>query len=105
MVEIEAISCLEAFSCGLVPVICNSDMSATVQFALDERSLFRPDDSADLANKIDYWLSHPEKKARMEQEYAKQGDSYRIAASVKKAEEMFGDVIRDYREKHRVSGY
>lgn len=105
VVEIEAISCLEAFSCGLVPVICNSDRSATVQFALDERSLFRPDDANDLAEKIDYWLSHPEEKARMEQEYAKQGDSYRISASVKKAEEMFGEVIHDHREKHRVSGY
>lgn len=105
VVEIEAISCLEAFSCGLVPVICNSDMSATVQFALDERSLFRPDDAKDLAQKIDYWLDHPEEKSRMEQEYAKQGDSYRISASVKKAEEMFEEVIRDHRDKHRVSGY
>ena len=64
-----------------------------------------PDDANDLAEKIDYWLSHPEEKARMEQEYAKQGDSYRISASVKKAEEMFGEVIHDHREKHRVSGY
>lgn len=41
-VEIEAISCIEAFSCGLVPVIADSRKSATPQFALDERSLLRP---------------------------------------------------------------
>ena len=38
--EIEAIACIEAFSCGLVPVIAGSEQSATPQFALDERSLF-----------------------------------------------------------------
>ena len=38
--EIEAISCMEAFASGLVPVIANSNKSATVQFALDEGSLF-----------------------------------------------------------------
>lgn len=38
--EIEAMSCMEAFACGLVPVIADSPRSATPQFALDERSLF-----------------------------------------------------------------
>ena len=40
-VEIEAISCMEAFASGLVPIIANSPKSATPQFALDDRSLFR----------------------------------------------------------------
>ena len=38
--EIEAMSCMEAFACGLVPVIADSPRSATPQFALDGRSLF-----------------------------------------------------------------
>lgn len=33
--ESEAISCIEAFATGLVPVIANSEVSATPQFALD----------------------------------------------------------------------
>lgn len=52
--EIEAISCIEAFATGLVPVIADSAESATPQFALDERSLFRAGDPKDLARKIDY---------------------------------------------------
>lgn len=96
VVEIEAISCMEAFSCGLVPVICNSDQSATPQFALDARSLFIPDDSEDLARKIDYWIEHPQERKEMSAAYAQEGDEYRVEQSVLKAEEMFHEVIRDY---------
>ena len=62
-VEIEAISCLEAISCGLVPVISDSPRSATRFFALDEKNLFACSDPDSLAQKIDYWLDHPEEKA------------------------------------------
>ena len=54
--EIEAMSCMEAFACGLVPVIANSPRSATPQFALDERSLFPAGDAGALAEKIDWWF-------------------------------------------------
>ena len=40
IVEIEAISCLEAIACGMVPVIADSKKSATKKFALDERCLY-----------------------------------------------------------------
>ena len=100
VIEIEAISCMEAFACGMVPVICNSSQSATPQFALDERSLFEPDNPKDLAQKIDYWIEHPEEKAQMSLLYAKQGDNYRVDKSLKQTEEMFYETIADYRKKH-----
>ncbi|HIS67930.1 MAG TPA: glycosyltransferase [Candidatus Gallacutalibacter stercoravium] len=99
VIEIEAISCMEAFSCGLVPVICNSPRSATPQFALDDRSLFEPDNAADLARKIDYWIEHPEERAAMSVEYAKEGDQYRVNQSIIAAERMFEEVIRDDKAK------
>lgn len=95
-VEIEAIACLEALTCGLVPVICNSPMSATVQFAQDDRSLFRLNDPKDLAAKIDFWIEHPEQKALLSQQYALYGDQFRVSDSVKKAEFMFQETIADY---------
>ena len=58
-IEIEAISCLEAIRCGLVPVISDSPRSATKAFALDENNLFRYNDPQDLAEKIDFWIAHP----------------------------------------------
>ena len=68
-IEIEAISCLEAISCGLVPVIADSPRSATRYFALTEDNLFHYNDAASLAEKIDFWMENPERKERMREQY------------------------------------
>lgn len=86
--ETEAISCIEAFATGLVPVIADSKKSATPQFALDERSLFKPGDPEDLARVIDYWLDRPDEKRFMESKYAELAHKYAITNSVKLFEQM-----------------
>ena len=86
--EIEAISCIEAFATGLVPVIANSRNSATPQFALDERSLFQPGDPKDLARAIDYWLDRPKERRLMERKYAASAYKYTLSNSVKLFEQM-----------------
>ncbi|HIW74614.1 MAG TPA: glycosyltransferase [Firmicutes bacterium] len=96
--EIEGISCMEALACGLVPVISDSKRSATNQYALDERSLFRAGDADSLAQKIDYWIEHPEERADMGREYARVGDGIRVSACVEKAEKMYRDAIQDYHD-------
>ena len=93
--EIEAISCIEAFACGIVPIIANSPKSATPQFALDDRSLFEAGNSDDLAKKIDYWIENEAERKQMETKYA---ENYRIEKSMKKIEGMFEDAIREYRK-------
>ncbi len=95
--EIEAISCIEAFACGNVPVIANSPNSATKQFALNEDSLFDAGNSNDLANKIDFWIENENYRKQMEIEYSKSADKYRLKDSIKKMEEMFEDAIREYK--------
>lgn len=97
--EIEAISCIEAFSCGLVPVISNSNKSATPQFALDERSLFASGDSGNLANKIDYWLDNEEERNRMGKEYAEYGKTFNIEYCVNSIEKMFMEAIFEVRNQ------
>ena len=91
--EIEAMSCMEAFASGLVPVIANSERSATPQFALDERSLFKAGSSDDLVKKIDYWIEHPEEKKEMEYKYAESAKKYALEECVNKMERMFTDAI------------
>ena len=92
--EIEAMGCMEAFASGLVPVISNStNRSATPQFALDERSLFKPGDSSDLAEKIDWWIEHEDERKRMEHLYAEEADRFRLDDCVDKMEQMFRDEI------------
>ena len=93
--ESEAISCIEAFATGLVPVIANSEDSATPQFALDGRSFFAPGRPKDLARAIDWWLDHPDEKAKMEREYAEAAKKYDIDTSVRLCEQMFREAIEE----------
>ena len=93
--EIEAMSCMEAFACGRVPVIADSPLSATPQFALDGRSLFRPGDPDSLAEKIDYWIEHPEERLEMEQAYAESAKQYSIESCVS----QFEAFVAEAREK------
>ncbi len=68
-VEIEAIACLEAISCGLVPIINNSPRCATKAFALDDRSLFKCNDYRDLAEKIDFFIEHEDIRREYSKKY------------------------------------
>ena len=110
-VELEGIACLEALSCGKVPVISDSTSSAASQFALDKRSLFKKGNYLDLRDKIDYWIENPEERERMGIEYARLGENYNIGYSVKKLENMFTEAIRDHktaalvRENQKLKNY
>ena len=99
--ESEAISCIEAFATGLVPVIANSELSATRQFALDDRSLFLPGNPKDLARAIDYWLDNPKERENMEKTYIKAAKKYSLSISVRMFEEMLNEEIE---EQNTLSG-
>ena len=99
--ESEAISCIEAIATGLVPVIANSSHSATTQFALDDRSLFKAGDPQDLARAIDYWLDNTEERLRMEKVYQESALKYSIDNSITLFEEMLNEAIQDHeKSKH-----
>lgn len=96
-VEIEALACMEAFAAGLVPVIADSPKSATRYFALDGRSLFKAEDPKDLAEKIDYWIEHPEERLAMGRRYAESAKQYSIESSISKMEALYGQIIEEER--------
>ena len=96
--EIEAMSCMEAFASGLVPIIADSPRSATPQFALDDRSLFPAGDSDALAQRIDWWIEHPEERKDMELRYAEHAKEYALERSIEKTEEMFRQAIAEQRQ-------
>ena len=96
--EIEALGCLEAFRCGVVPVISDSKLSATNQFAIDELNLFEHGNALSLRDRIDYWYEHKVEKEKRSQEYITYSEQYSIDYSVKKLEEMFYEAIRDYKK-------
>lgn len=97
-VEGEAIACLEAISCGIVPIISNSRVSATGQFALDSRSLFEAGNWKDLAQKIDYWIEQESERKRMGKVYSQSASNYTLEKSITKAEKMYEEVIADFKK-------
>lgn len=90
-------SCMEAFACGLVPVIADSPRSATPQFALDERSLFPAGDADALAEKIDWWMEHPREREEMGKRYGEHARQYALERSIEQTEEMFRMAIAEQR--------
>lgn len=96
-IEIEAIACLEAIACGLVPVIANSSRSATRYFALDERNLFRNKDAKQLASRIDYWIEHPEERRTMQEAYRGFVSQHEFEHCMDSMEQMIKEAIEEYR--------
>ncbi len=92
--EIEGMACTEAFACGLVPIISDSKKSATNQFALSDKSLFKAGDYLDLRDKIDYLIEHSEEREELSKEYIKEAENYKIINCVKQFEEMLKEVVK-----------
>jgi glycosyltransferase involved in cell wall biosynthesis len=98
VIEIEGLSILEAMQQGAVPVIADGPYTGSSQFALDERSLFPARDAKALAERMDYWLSHPQERWEAGKLYAASVKPYNIANSVEKMIAMFRDALN--RQNH-----
>ncbi len=92
-VELEGIACLEAIACGKLVIVSNSKLSATHNFAVDERCVFENRDPKDLARVIDYWIEHPEEKAACEERYLKEAVTFDQEECMKRMEEMIFEVV------------
>ena len=93
-IEIEAISCLEAIACGLVPVIADSPRSATRFFALTPENRFRCNDPVDLARRMDYWLESPERRAACRARYLGFAQQFDQAQCMERMEEMLAQTAK-----------
>lgn len=96
-VDGEAISALEAIACGIVPIISDSKLSATKQFALDERSLFKAGDSKDLAKKIDYFIENHHILDELGKQYADSAKQYDLDLCVDKMLNLYSKAIADFK--------
>lgn len=99
-VEIEAIACLEAICCGLVPIIANSKKSATRYFAPGEDNLYDTFDSSELASKIDMWLDDPEKRKECSLLCRRNAGTYDQTSCMNRMEEM---IVENCRRRERES--
>ena len=101
-IEAEGIGCLEAIACGLVPIISDSPRCATKAYALDEKNLFSYRSPDCLAKKIDWWLDHPEEKARRSRAYlAYSKEQFDQERCMDKMEQMLKETV----EAHRFESF
>lgn len=94
VIEVEGLSCIEAIREGTVPVIAKGPLTATSQFALDGRSVYPVRDAKALAQRIDWWIEHPEERLAMGQKYADSARQYDANKSTAALIEMYGNAIR-----------
>ena len=99
-IEIESISCLEAISSGLVPLISNSKLSAARYFALEPRSLFEADNPRDLAKKIDYWFENQDELVEARKLYQGFTEHFAFDHCMDTMEKMLIKTYQDYHKKH-----
>ena len=97
--EIEGIACIEAISCGVVPVISNSKYCATKDFAVDkEHCWFKHGSPKDLRKKIEWFYENQDELNRLKAVYLEESKKYALADQVDKLEQMFIDAINDKKE-------
>ena len=101
-VELEGIACLEAIACGKLTIVSNSKLSATKEFAIDEKCIFKNRNPKSLAKVIDYWIEHPEEKAEYEQKYLESANVFNQEECMKKMEKMLFEVIDEKQRKKEV---
>ena len=92
-IEIEAISCLEAIACGRVPLIADSPRSATRYFALTDKNLFHYNNSADLAENMDWWLEHPQERQQCARDYLGYAHQFDFDTCMDAMEQMLKDAV------------
>lgn len=99
LIDLESISALEAISCGLLPLLTDSPRAAVSEYSRDPHCLFHYDDPKDLAQKIDWFIDHPQEAETIREKYKGFGDNYDIDACMDKMEAMFKAVLAESKAK------
>lgn len=91
--EVEGLGCLEAIREGCVPVIGKGELIGTTDFAMDDKSIYPYGDAKALAEKIDWWIEHPEERVAAGQKYADYARKFDIQNSISSLIDMYREAI------------
>lgn len=94
-VEIEGMACMEAFAAGCVPIIADSPLSSTVDYALTAHNRFPAGDYRALAERIDFWYDHPDQLKTNRQQYRQFAHSLTVARSAKRELKMMQRLLAE----------
>lgn len=98
-VELEGIACLEAIACGKLTIVSDSKGSATKEFAVDEKCIFKNRNPKDLARVIDYWIEHEDERKEYEQKYLTSSKTYSQDECMKGMEQMIFEVVENKKKE------
>ena len=100
-VELEGISCLEAIACGKMTIVSDSKTSATKEFAVDEKCIFKKRNPKDLARVIDYWLDNTKEREKYEKIYLKNAHVFDQDECMKRMEDMMKEVVKNKKKENK----
>ena len=92
-VEVEGLSCLDALRDGAVPVIGDSSLVGTSQFALTAESLYPQGNARALAERIDWWIEHPAEHSQMREQYHQSAAIYEIGEMTRRLIDMYNEAL------------
>ena len=92
IIELEGISCLEAICAGKLVIVSDSKKSATKNFAVDKRCIFKNKNPKNLAKCIDFWIDNPAEKKICEEKYFALASGFDQYECMKKMEQMIFEV-------------
>ena len=101
--EIEGISAIEAITCGAVPVISDSELSATSDFSLDdEHCVFKRGSYKDLRAKIECLYEDKALREELSRKYEESAPQFALEAQVERLEKMFEIALEETKEKKDI---
>lgn len=97
IIELEGISCIEAIACGKLTIVSDSKLSATKNFAVDDKCVFKAGDEKDLARVIDYWIENEEERKIYEKKYLHSAVAFDQTECMKRMEKMIFTAIETHK--------
>lgn len=102
IIELEGIACLEAICAGKLVIVSDSRKSATKNFAVDPKCIFKNKNPRNLAQTIDYFIEHQEFKKQCEAMYLNSSNLYNQQLCMEKTEQMILDVHKKFLENNNL---
>ena len=91
-VEVEGMSCMEAFACGCVPVISDASLSSTRAYALTGHNIFSHANAANLAAKLDWLYENRSDLSALSRQYIEYAQGLGVHGCAEKVLAMMGEA-------------
>lgn len=103
VVELEGIACLEAICVGKCVIVSDSERSATKNFAVDDRCIFKNKNPKDLARAIDYFIENPDVRESCGEKYMQSAHLYNQEECMQKMEQMIEEVHEKFLQEQAAA--